>query len=120
MARHNREGEGTDQRGYGYAIRYQPDWLRVVKVTRRLETGRQSTMTLFKNPGVKEAEPGDRVRTRIRSEEQGLDVEVALTDPDRVVRRVVVECVAPTPDGKEEAVAFTLIDELPAKGDGGA
>lgn len=116
MARHNREGAGTDQRGYEYTVSYQPDWLRMVKVTRKLETGRQSTMTLFKNPRPREAEPGDRIRTRITSEEQGLDVRVAVTDPDRVVRRVVVECVATTPDGDEDDVAFTLFDEMGEEG----
>jgi hypothetical protein len=50
MARHNREASGSDQRGFEYTISYQPDWLRQVKVTRLLETGRQSTKTLFVNP----------------------------------------------------------------------
>ena len=50
MARHNRDGEGVDQRGHGYVVSYQPDWLRLVKVTRDLESGRQSTKTLFRNP----------------------------------------------------------------------
>jgi len=56
LARHNREGQGADQRGFEYAVNYQPDWLRQVKVTRQLETGRQSTKTLFRNPvGVHDA-----------------------------------------------------------------
>ncbi|NIP13532.1 MAG: hypothetical protein GWN02_28120, partial [Gemmatimonadetes bacterium] len=50
MARHNRDGQGSDQRDCEYAISYQPDWLRQVKVTRLLPTGRQSTKTLFTNP----------------------------------------------------------------------
>ena len=50
MARHNRDARGTDQRGYDYEISYQPDWVRLIKVTRTLESGRQSTKTLFKNP----------------------------------------------------------------------
>ena len=50
MARHNRDGAGEDQRGHAYTVSYQPDWLRMVKVTRSLTTGRQSTMTLFRNP----------------------------------------------------------------------
>jgi len=66
MARHNREGQGADQRGSHYGICYQPDWLRHVKVTRDLETGRQSTKTLFRNPAKKsEGEPGDKIRTRV-------------------------------------------------------
>jgi hypothetical protein len=49
MARHNRVARGSDQRGETYELSYQPDWLRLVKVTRTLESGRQSTKTLFKN-----------------------------------------------------------------------
>ena len=59
MARHNRDGYGADQRGYAYGVSYQPDWLRHVKVTRVLQTGRQSTKTLFRNPADRqEASPG--------------------------------------------------------------
>jgi hypothetical protein len=59
VARHNREGVGADQRGYEYGVSYQPDWLKLVKVTRQLESGRQSTKTLFRNPANEpEAEPG--------------------------------------------------------------
>jgi len=50
MARHNRDSRGTDQRGFDCDISYQPDWVRLIKVTRSLESGRQSTKTLFKNP----------------------------------------------------------------------
>lgn len=114
MARHNREGHGTDQRGHEYRVSYQPDWLKHVKVTRALETGRQSTKTLYRNPADrKEAEPGDRVRTRIVSDEQGLDVEVAVTDPQGAVVRVRVACEVVGPDGEPEEVEFTLENELP-------
>lgn len=91
MARHNREGQGTDQRGFEYVISYQPDWLGQVKVTRLLETGRQSTKTLFSNPDGPERSPGRQVRTAIRCDDQGLGFEVAITDPDRVVRRIIIE-----------------------------
>jgi hypothetical protein len=91
MARHNRVAEGEDQRGFEYIISYQPDWLRQVKVTRLLPTGRQSTKTLFCNPDPPERAPGRQVRTEIRSEDQGVVFEVAVTDPDRVVKRVIVE-----------------------------
>ena len=37
MGRHNREGRGADQQGYEYQLNYQPDWLRLVKVTRELD-----------------------------------------------------------------------------------
>ncbi len=109
MARHNREGSGVDQLGLEYEIGYQPDWLKRVKVTRLLETGRQSTMTLFRNPaGGPEARPGDRVRTSISSPDQGLDVEVAVTDPGARVRRIRVVCEVPGSDGRLEEVEFTM------------
>lgn len=115
MARHNREGHGADQRGFEYGVNYQPDWLKQVKVTRQLETGRQSTKTLFRNPADRaEAEPGDRVRTRIISHDQRLDFEVAITDPKAAIRSVRVCYVLPCGDhGREEEVEFTLESELP-------
>lgn len=113
MARHNREGAGADQRGYRYGVNYQPDWLKQVKVTRQLETGRQSTKTLFRNPANQaEAEPGERVRTRIVSPDQRLDFEVALTDPSAAVRRIRVCYSVPGSDGREEEVEFTLESDL--------
>lgn len=117
MARHNREGRGADQRGYQYGISFQPDWLRHVKVTRDLETGRQSTKTLFRNPADHgEAEPGDRVRTRVTSRDQGVDFEIAVGDPYRAVRRVRVVYALPGGDeGKEEEIEFTLEADLPDK-----
>lgn len=117
MARHNREGHGADQRGYQYGISYQPDWLRHVKVTRDLETGRQSTKTLYRNPADRQdAEPGDRVRTRITSLDQGLDFEVIIGDPHRAIRRVRVVYVVPGSDGQpEEEIEFTLEDDLPSR-----
>ena len=115
MARHNRDGHGVDQRGYGYVIGFQPDWLRYVKVTRDLETGRQSTKALYKNPAdIREAEPGDRVRTRVTSEEQKLDFEVTIDDPHRAVRRIRVIYELPGRDGRrEEEVEFSLEGLLP-------
>lgn len=90
MARHNREARGSDQRGFDYQISYQPDWLRLVKVTRTLESGRQSTKTLVRNPGPREQSPGPKVRTRVVSAEQQLDVEVDLNDPGGVVKRIII------------------------------
>lgn len=113
MARHNREGRGADQQGYAYSVNYQPDWLRLVKVTRTLDSGRQSTKTLFRNPvDYGEAPPGERVRTRLSSADQELDLEVCIGDPFRHVRRVQVTCVVPTGDGGSEEVTFTLEDDL--------
>lgn len=118
MARHNRDGSGADQRGVGYGVSYQPDWLRLVKVTRQLESGRQSTKTLFRNPTSEpEAEPGDRVRTRIVSSDESIDFEVALTDPRAAVTRVRVAYTVPGPNGRTEEVEFTL-ESNGAKDDG--
>lgn len=112
MARHNREGLGADQRGFEYGVSYQPDWLKLVKVTRQLETGRQSTKTLFRNPANgPEAEPGDRIRTRITSADQSVDFEVALTDPRAAVKRVRVAYEVPGENGRIEEVEFTLESE---------
>ena len=115
MARHNREGRGADQRGKEYIVSYQPDWLRLVKVSRALEHGRQSTLTLFRNPSAwREGAPGDRVRTRITSPEQGLDVEVVVNDPNAAVRCVRVSCLVPGEgtEGTQEEVMLTLVNGL--------
>lgn len=120
MARHNREGRGDDQRGHEYTVSYQPDWLQHVKVTRKLETGRQSTKTLFRNPrDHAEARPGDKVRTRIVSPAQGLEVQVAVIDPEHRVTRIRVACSVPAEDqpGGEEEVEFTLENSLPGPPD---
>lgn len=118
MARHNREGHGADQRGFAYGVNYQPDWLKQVKVTRRLETGRQSTKTLFRNPADRaEAQPGERVRTRIVSHDQRLDFEVVISDPKSAVRSVRVCYAVPGSDGgREEEIEFTLESEMPSAG----
>ena len=108
MARHNREGTGEDQLGREYVISYQPDWFYQVKVTRDLQSGRQSTKTLFRSSDPVVADPGPRVRTRIRSQELGLDVEVTLDDPHGVVRRVTVETVAIDGPDRGTPVSFTI------------
>ena len=130
MARHNREGHGTDQRNFDYDISYQPDWLKIVKVTRSLDTGRQSSKTLFRNPALRaREEPGERVRTRIVSKEQGLDFEVSIDDPGHVITRIRVTCRVPstgraslsatTGDGDgDDEIEFTLDDTLPPPEDG--
>lgn len=118
MARHNREGRGSDQLGHGYAVGYQPDWLSWVKVTRALKSGRQSTKTLFRNPGRRQQAPGERVRTRITSAEQDLDFEITVEDPQQVVKRIVVETVRPDRPEKEGKVTFTIEDRAPPNGGG--
>ena len=113
MARHNREGQGEDQHGHSYSVNYQPDWLRQVKVTRTLDTGRQSTKTLFKNPSSRrESLPGDRVRTRISCPEQGMDLELSVGDPNHRVQKVVVHYAVPTARGGRDEVVLTLEDGL--------
>lgn len=108
MARHNREGEGQDQRGRTYVVGYQPDWFRQVKVTRGLDTGRQSTKTLLRNPEPPAAEPGRKVRTHITAHELGFEFEVTLDDPRHVVRRIIVETIVPDGDEAGETIAFTV------------
>lgn len=112
MARHNRDGSGADQRGVEYDVSYQPDWLKRVKVTRQLETGRQSTKTLFRNPSRgAEAEPGERIRTGIVSADESVSFEIALTDPKFAVTRVRIAYEVPGPGGRPEELEFTLESE---------
>lgn len=113
MARHNRSARGSDQRGDTYELGYQPDWLRLVKVTRTLESGRQSTKTLFRNTTPREQRPGNRVRTRVASKEQRLEFEIELADPQAVVRRITVE-TEPS-GGGEERVIFSIDAQPPQK-----
>ena len=114
MGRHNREGKGADQLGYKYQVNYQPDWLRLVKVTRTLDSGRQSTKTLFRNPTHhRREEPSEKVRTRIVSPGQGLDMEVVVSDPHGCIYRVQVTCMIPTGDGDSDKVVYTLEDSVP-------
>jgi hypothetical protein len=121
VARHNREGTGRDQHGFEYRVSYQPDWLRHVKISRKLSSGRQSTMTLFRNPmRCATGRPGRLVRTRILCAEQGLDVEITVDGDQDGVCRVCVTCEVPSVAGVgTEEVTFTMEDGLPAaKGSG--
>lgn len=113
MARHNRVARGTDQRGDSYEVSYQPDWLKLIKVTRLLESGRQSTKTLIRNPGKPEQAPGSRVRTRVSCKDQRVDFEVEVDDPHGVVRRITVETVAP--GGGDEALIFSIDGRAPRR-----
>ncbi len=108
MARHNKDARGTDQLGAEYDINYQPDWLRQIKVTRNLETGRQSTKTLFRNQGRKEGAPGSKVRTRIRCPREELEFEIGVDDPHGVVKRIVVETSLPGKPGEDGCIVFTI------------
>lgn len=116
MPRHNRKGRGRDQRGFRYLISYQPDALRRITVTRSLASGRQSTKTLFRNPAsVRQATPGKRVRTRITSPEQGIDVEISVSAVRTRVTRVQVACPLASrhPATRDDEVVFTLENGLP-------
>ncbi|MBI4545124.1 MAG: hypothetical protein HY703_08020 [Gemmatimonadetes bacterium] len=108
MARHNRDGRGSDQRGYDYEISFQPDWLNLIKVTRTLESGRQSTKTLFRNPETRKVRPGAKMRTRVQSPEQKLDFEIVVNDPRRVVRRVIIETRPAAAAAEEGGVIFSI------------
>ena len=120
VPRHNRTGKGVDQSGQEYEIGYQPDWLRRVKVTRKLKSGRQSTMQLFRNPtSYREATPGDKVRTRVTSVDDDVDFEVVLSDPSARVKRISVTYEIPPPEKgagrrrkKPQEVVFTLENGL--------
>lgn len=108
MARHNRDARGSDQRGFDYEISYQPDWLRLIKVTRTLESGRQSTKTLYRNAGAPEQPAGPKVRTRVVSAEQGVDVEVDVNDPNGVVKRIIVVTVPRGGDAAEDVLELSI------------
>lgn len=110
MARHNRDGRGTDQHGVDYDISYQPDWMQQIKVTRTLENGRQSTKTLFRNPDRPERAPGPHVRTRVTSKDRRIDFEIDIDDPQGVITRIVIET---SPSGRPDDqanVIFTIDD----------
>ncbi len=115
MARHNRVGRGTDQRGADYAISYPPDWLHQVKVTRTLENGRQSTKTLFRNPEPLAKRPGAKVRTRVMSRKENLEFEIDVHDPHGIVTRIVVETSRPERGGDGACIQFTFDDHKSTK-----
>lgn len=108
MGRHNRDGRGRDQASCEYEISYAPDWLSHIKVTRMLEHGRQSTMTLFRSPEPPRKPTGKQVRTHVKCAELGLDFEVILKDPGEQVVRVAVETVAPYAKGAARSVTLTF------------
>ncbi len=57
--------------------------------------------------------PSEKVRTRILSPAQGLDMEVAVSDPEGCVHRVQVTCMIPTGDGGSDEVVYTLENSVP-------
>ncbi len=116
MARHNREGKGLDQLGNLWRVSYQPDWFRLIKLSRSLPAGRRrSSQTLFRNPARKaEAEPGRVVRTRISSADGSVDVAFSLEDRDSVVDHVVIG-VKRKRGRKIDLIKFLVQGGLPSK-----
>lgn len=112
MARHNRRGDGTDQRGDRHGIEYHPDWLRRVKVGRSLESGRRSTRTIFRNrSSTPHGNPGDRIRTHIALPGGGPVLELSLTDPSRVVSHIRLTCLLSDGSGEPEEIELTIEGE---------
>ncbi len=111
MARHNRWGQGTDQRGFHYQVSYAPDWLDRIRVARRLPSGRQSTKTLFRNPArAPKRNAGSLVRTKILCPEQNLRVEIMLQPtPGRVTKMEVDWQGREHPDPRMDRITFTLV-----------
>lgn len=74
-------------------------------------------MTLFRNPlEEREADPGERVRTRITCPEQGIDLEVAVRCEGDRASRIVVTCLVPARarrSGEDEEISFVIEDGLP-------
>jgi hypothetical protein len=105
-------GSGTDQAGTEFSIEYPPDWLDKVKVTRPRDGGRQSTMTLFRNPDRRPSDPEDRagrVRLRISSEGAGIDFHLTLTGSGDSIRRAAVEVELRTSVGEPmQSLTFTF------------
>lgn len=115
-ARANAATQATDHVGRGFHIEYQPDWVR--KVTLTSHAGHTpSTTLLFRNDGYRLQDPGPVVRTRIASPDHGLDFEVAINDPGRVIKRIIVETVPADGSFDGEPMAFTIEDILPPPDD---
>ncbi|HEX6938965.1 MAG TPA: hypothetical protein VF158_06095 [Longimicrobiales bacterium] len=112
-ARPNLTARATSPAGHVFRLEYQPDWVSKITVTRRAPDGSPSTAVLFRNSSYKLRDPGPVVRTRIASPENGLDFEVILNDPGRVVKRITVETVAADGASAGEPVVFTIEDDNP-------
>ena len=103
----------TSPAGHVFRLEYQPDWVSQITVTRPASADPASTAVLFRNEGYRLRDPGPVVRTRIASPDHGLDFEVILNDPGRVVKRITVETVAADRESEGEPVVFTIEDRLP-------
>ena len=114
MARHNREGRGLDQLGNLWRISFQPDWFRLIKLSRPLPGNRRrSSLTLFRNPARHaEAEPGRAIRTQITSADGKVDIAVSLEDRDAIVDHVVIG-IRQKRGRKTEVLKFVIQGGLP-------
>lgn len=114
MARHNRDDRGVDQHGELWQLSYQPDWLKRLKISRRLpDRDRRSTVTLFKNGADRaQSETGKVVRTRVRAADGSVDIELSLEDRTEVVESIVVVTRRTRKNGRSERLEFVLEDGL--------
>jgi hypothetical protein len=114
MARHNRDAKGVDQHGELWHISYQPDWLKRVKISRKLPRGgRRSMLTLFRNPARRaRAEAGKSVRTRIAAADGSADFEISLEDRNDVVESITVKTRRKR-GRRWETINFVLHDGMP-------
>jgi len=113
QARGNASTHGIDRTGRRYQIQYQPDWVSRITVTERNSGSDPATAVLFRNAGFKLSDPGPVVRTRIASPDHGVDFEVIINDPGRVVKRITVETVPANAEAHGETLEFTIEDRLP-------
>ncbi len=112
MARHNRNAEGRDQVGFGYKISYPPDWLDRIRVARTLPSGRRSTCTLFRNPlRTPQDDPGQRIRLRLESPEQGLKLETVIRAHPESMREITLEWRHP----QSSAPVIFILGAFPVK-----
>lgn len=113
MARHNRDAKGVDQHGDLWHLSYHPDWMRRVKISRRLpDRSRRSTVTLFKNEQERaRAEPAKVIRTRVKAADGSTEFEISLEDRTGSVESIVVVTRQERSNG-EERVEFVLEDDL--------
>lgn len=113
MARHNRDAKGVDQHGELWHLSYHPDWMRRVKISRKLpDRSRRSMVTLFKNDAERaQAEPAKVVRTRVRAADGSTNFEISLEDRAGTVESIVVVTRRRRGD-REERLEFVLEDDL--------
>jgi hypothetical protein len=68
--------------------------------------------TLFRNPAPPEHSPGPKVRTRITSAEQNLDIEVDVNDPHGLVKRIIIVAAQPGSASQQDELELTVESRL--------